>query len=194
VLAAFVAGCADLGKPAQSGMTVADYYEACGMGEPWLETWGPMEIGECSAKPDEYVLFERGRVSTVMSTDDFATELNQFCQASGVKSCPSNWSQQLHKRTAIKGQQRERLIEQFNQELTSALAAANAAYSAGRQTSQSAYPSQNYYNQNNGVGGYCSLIRQEQKGMNKICVYNCTGSIHAVTQSSVSLCPLSVTR
>ncbi len=35
---------------------------------------------------------------------------------------------------------------------------------------------------------------EQMSGMNKICYYDCLGSAHAVTQSSVSLCPLTVTQ
>lgn len=31
-------------------------------------------------------------------------------------------------------------------------------------------------------------------GMNKVCIYNCLGSDYAVTQSAVSLCPLTIDR
>jgi hypothetical protein len=40
----------------------------------------------------------------------------------------------------------------------------------------------------------CFSRGEQVAGMNKICFYDCLGSGHAVTQSAVSLCPLSVTR
>lgn len=38
----------------------------------------------------------------------------------------------------------------------------------------------------------CFARGERQAGMNKICYYDCLGSARAVTQSSVSLCPLSI--
>lgn len=38
----------------------------------------------------------------------------------------------------------------------------------------------------------CFARGDHQAGMNKICYYDCLGSARAVTQSSVSLCPLSI--
>lgn len=40
----------------------------------------------------------------------------------------------------------------------------------------------------------CYARGERISGMNKICYYDCLGSAHTVTQSSVSLCPLSVQR
>lgn len=40
----------------------------------------------------------------------------------------------------------------------------------------------------------CFSRGERQSGMNKICFYDCLGSGHAVTQSAVSLCPLTVSR
>lgn len=38
----------------------------------------------------------------------------------------------------------------------------------------------------------CMAAGERTSGSNKICYYDCLGSAHAITQSSVSLCPLSV--
>lgn len=38
----------------------------------------------------------------------------------------------------------------------------------------------------------CMATGERTSGFNKICYYDCLGSAHAITQSSVSLCPLSV--
>lgn len=38
----------------------------------------------------------------------------------------------------------------------------------------------------------CFSRGERTSGMNKICMYDCLGSAHAVTQSAVSLCPLTI--
>lgn len=38
----------------------------------------------------------------------------------------------------------------------------------------------------------CFSKGERVSGMNKLCVYDCLGSAHVVTQSAVSLCPLTV--
>lgn len=40
----------------------------------------------------------------------------------------------------------------------------------------------------------CFKTGEQISGMNKICFYDCLGSTAAITISSVSLCPLTITR
>jgi hypothetical protein len=40
----------------------------------------------------------------------------------------------------------------------------------------------------------CFARGEQASGMNKICYYDCLGSARAVTQSAVSLCPLTITQ
>lgn len=40
----------------------------------------------------------------------------------------------------------------------------------------------------------CFLKGEQISGMNKICYYDCLGSINAINVSSVALCPLSINR
>ncbi len=47
---------------------------------------------------------------------------------------------------------------------------------------------------NNAYALMCFLTGEQISGMNKICYYNCAGSMAAITISSVSLCPLTIKR
>lgn len=40
----------------------------------------------------------------------------------------------------------------------------------------------------------CFFKRDETSGMNKICYYDCLGSLTAITISAVAICPLSIKR
>lgn len=42
------------------------------------------------------------------------------------------------------------------------------------------------------VSTTCFARGEQSSGMNKICYYDCLGSARAITQSSVSLCPLTI--
>ena len=43
------------------------------------------------------------------------------------------------------------------------------------------------------AGVTCFKSGEQTSGMNKICYYNCLGSTKAITISSTSLCPLTIT-
>lgn len=44
------------------------------------------------------------------------------------------------------------------------------------------------------VAVICFFQYEQVSRMNKICYYDCLGSMAAITQSSISLCPLSIAR
>lgn len=68
-------------------------------------------------------------------------------------------------------------------------AAMGAMQAAGR----SAAPAQTPNNFNAPpIRTTCFSKGERVSGMNKLCFYDCLGSAHAVTQSAVSLCPLTV--
>ncbi len=44
------------------------------------------------------------------------------------------------------------------------------------------------------VAATCFLKGEQTSGMNKVCYYDCLGSIYAITIGAVELCPLSINR
>ena len=44
------------------------------------------------------------------------------------------------------------------------------------------------------LASVCFYKREELSGMNKICYYDCLGSLTAITRSATSLCPLTIDR
>ena len=41
---------------------------------------------------------------------------------------------------------------------------------------------------------FCHALAEETAGMNKICYYNCLGSLAAITLGFADICPMSINR
>ncbi len=197
LFALVLAACANLGQPASVGMSIAEFQQSCGNSESFIDVWGDELVGECAGKPDEYVVFQGGSVERVLSSVGMTDVLiGGACENNS--SCAKEAQTLIAKRTAAKGEMRRAQIRERRAQLGAALSAFGESYSnaaaSNSQAGSYSYGNSPTYSRAKGYTTTCFFKRESTSGMNKICYYDCLGSLTAVTQAAVSLCQQSITR
>lgn len=114
--------CASLGKPAEPGMTIGQHAATCTDGGRQVvsELMGVL-VGECTAKPDEYVVFTGGQVSNIYTADEIADAMLAACPAQHMAECENAIRQEIAERTEIKRTIAADLLNAKNQRIGAAL-------------------------------------------------------------------------
>ena len=184
-----VSGCVSPpAKPAQVGMSVDQYRMTCPLDGMVISQDGDWVIGECRDKPGEYVEFKAGRITGVLTEQQMFERLADFkCRVSSDQTACRNFVLQQAAQHASQKAQDGRKARQA--EWQSALSrmefSINSPPAALAQSVDSATPMS---------GQMCIFSREAPAGMNKICYYDCIGTLVAQNQSAVSLCPLNISR
>lgn len=110
------------GVPAKTGMTVNQHAATCTDGGRQIvsELIGVL-VGECTAKPDEYVVFTRGKVSNIYTADEIADAMLAACPAQHMAKCENAIRQEIAERTEIKRSIAANLLNAKNQRIGAAL-------------------------------------------------------------------------
>jgi hypothetical protein len=193
VLAALVlCGCTTApSKPAVVGMTVDEYRQACSLGDIVTSESAGWIVGECTDKPQEYVEFRAGRVALVMTSLEMFDRLAQYlCKDPEVPdSCRDAVMQRAAEHESRKAEKgRDARAADFNRMIS--------GISIGPGPSSDSYVPRVPGASGTSTDEACYFKSEQSAGMNKICFYDCIGSLSTIARnmSSVSLCPMSVSR
>ncbi len=179
------------GIPAQTGMTISEHAATCtDGGRQIVSDFIGVLVGECTAKPDEYVVFTQGKVSHVYTSDEIADAMLLSCPADLQQQCENDIRSRIAQRTEAKWQiaadlyaaKSQRMNDALRQMSETLLAMDGSSYSSALPagSSLSRYPAPQ--------SG--PLISDTVSGFNRICVYDVLGSASARTIPSTQLCPL----
>ena len=187
-------GCSTMGAPAGLGMSVSQHAATCSDGGRQIvsELIGVL-VGECTSKPDEYVVFTDGTISHIYSADEVANAMLATCPADQFQPCENAIRSEIAQRTETKRAIALDLLSAKNQRIAAALGKIGASLSA---MDGYASPASSGFSasQSAPVGTVCFLKGNYTTGANRICEYNCLGSYVPVAQPSVSICALNITR
>ena len=186
-----LSACVSIGRPAETGMTVSQHAATCTDGGRQIvsELIGVL-VGECTAKPDEYVRFSKGKITHIYTAEEIAEAMLAACPADRFQKCENDIRSDIAARTDKKRIIAADLLSAKSQRMSAALSQMGASLQAmdagtynpvqpaGAAPSWSPAP----------LGG--PLVSDTVSGFNRICVYDVLGSASARTIGSTELCPL----
>lgn len=119
------------------GMDVSEYRRSCPVGFNIEDLFG-LNMGECDARPKEYVEFRAGRLVRALSAEEVAQHVDVvFCNPRNLgQRCYDASRQLLAERESIKSKAAEAYAERIDYNRRAAVAAAFQAYSDGLAASQ----------------------------------------------------------
>lgn len=173
------------GVPAQPGMTVSQHLATCTDGGRQIvsELIGVI-VGECTAKPDEYVVFTQGRVSHIYSADDIAEAMLAACPADRMNECEIDIRSNIAQRTQTKWEIAADLHAAKSQQMANSLKKLSDLMIAYDSAGYASAPATSLAPSASGP-----LVRSYISGPNQICVYNVMGNATARTIPMGQLCP-----
>lgn len=175
-----LAGCAtdasEVSGPirAEVGMSVDEYRQSCRSGS-WVDEWFGLRIGQCIRKPTEYAEFKAGYVVAVYGSETLARKTAiSTCEDPQDAVCLAEVEQYIAEHESDKA-------EAFRKRQR---AAAATAYAPARAAPQS----RPALNEPDPVPALCFFRSEYTSGQNKICNYDCNGSITPKVQQVISIC------
>lgn len=126
-----LSACVSIGRPAETGMTVSQHAATCTDGGRQIvsELIGVL-VGECTAKPEEYVVFTQGKVSHIYSADDIAEAMLVACPADRLQECENDIRSNIANRTEKKRTIAADLLSAKSQRLSAGLGQLSTALMA----------------------------------------------------------------
>lgn len=172
-------------KPASVGMSVDEYRLACPLDGMLISQSADWVIGECRDKPNEYVEFRAGRVAAVMDEVQMFDRLAEFkcVNVPDAESCRHLVLQQAAEHVSKKASDGRNARNAELNDFLSRIGPGDAPdIGTPASTPRAAAPSS---------GFSCQLSGEESAGMNRICFYDCMGSMKTIARnvSVGSFCP-----
>ena len=119
------------GVPAETGMTINQHAATCtDGGRQIVSEFIGVLVGECTAKPDEYVRFTSGKISQIYTSDEISEAMLASCPADRFAECENDIRAHIAERTEMKWQIASDLYNAKSQRMASALGELGARLSA----------------------------------------------------------------
>lgn len=173
------------GVPAQTGMTISQHAATCtDGGRQIVSEFIGVLVGECTAKPDEYVRFTNGKISQVYTSEEISEAMLASCPAARLAECENDIRAHIAKRTETKWQIASDLYNAKSQRMANSLKSLSDQMIAYDSAGYASAPATSLAPSASGP-----LVRSYISGPNQICVYNVMGNATARTIPMGQLCP-----
>jgi len=174
-------------------MTVDQYRQQCPLNGTRISESEGFVVGECADKPQEYVEFRGGQVVAVMTPPEMYERLAALrCKtAPDPKTCRDGifqFAAEYESNKAEMGRKNRNAADKENwRRFFDGIGSTGEAMSASSNAMETRRPAQDLSKPMTAV---CFSRGERIEGLNKLCLYDCTGSPVVITQSASSMCPM----